>query len=60
MIAWLSRDSQAYSYDGTVQISTMSGGFFTSYKIVWDPNEFITYGQVQEFLIRRDFTDIAS
>jgi hypothetical protein len=46
MIAWLTRGSQAYSYDGTVQISTMSGGFFTSYRIVWDPRDFITYEQV--------------
>jgi hypothetical protein len=38
----------------------MSRGCFTSYKIVWDPGEFITYGQVQEFLIGRDFTDLAS
>jgi hypothetical protein len=46
MIAWLTRGSQADSCDSTVQISMMRRGCFTSYRIVWDPGDFITYGQV--------------
>jgi hypothetical protein len=59
MITWLTRGSQVDSCDSTVQISRTSRGCFTSYMIVWDPGDFITYAQVQEILIGRDVADVA-
>jgi hypothetical protein len=57
MIAWLIRGSQEDSCVSPLQISAMSRGCFTSYRLAWDPGDFTTYGQVRERFTWRDFAD---
>jgi hypothetical protein len=46
MIAWLIRGSQVDSCVSTLQISAMSRGCFTSYRLVWDPGDFTVRSKV--------------
>jgi hypothetical protein len=55
MIAWLIRSSQVDSCISTLQTSAMSRGCFTSYRLVWDPGDFTTYGIL--VFAWRDFAD---
>jgi hypothetical protein len=57
MISWLIRGSQEDSCVSPLQISAMSRGCFTSYRIAWDPGDFTTYGQVRERFAWREFVD---
>lgn len=60
MIAWLIRDSLTGSFVSTGKISVMSGGYFASYRVVWDPGDSTTYEQVRESFARRDFANAVS
>ena len=57
LIAWLIRGSQVDSCVGTLQIRAMSGGCFTSYRLVWDPGPFTTCRLVRDIFTWRDFVD---
>jgi hypothetical protein len=57
MIVWFIKGSQVNYCVITLQISAMSKGCSTSYGLVWDPNDFTTYRQVQERFAWREFVD---
>jgi hypothetical protein len=57
MIAWL---NLANSYVSTGQISAMSRGCSTPYRVVWDPDDFTTYELAREGFVWRDSTDVVS
>jgi hypothetical protein len=44
MISWLIRGSRVDYFIGSLQSSSMGRGCFMTYRLVWDPDNFIIYG----------------